>query len=85
MKPLVRPVPWAAKGGWTTISPLHPSRNDLRMVGSHQREPPAMGALTPDQQQDLELIRAVARHDRRAFEMLYYRHSPRLHQPERTV
>jgi sigma-70-like protein len=55
-----------------------PWRNHARMVHSPDRESQAIGTSTPDQQQDLELIRAVASRDQRAFERLYYRHSPRL-------
>ena len=56
----------------------HSRSNRPRMVGIPDQEPQVIGASTADQQHDLELIRAVARHDRRAFESLYYRHSPRL-------
>jgi len=48
------------------------------MVTSSDRARPSPGVSTSDQDDDLALIRAVARHDRRAFETLYYRHSRRL-------
>jgi RNA polymerase sigma-70 factor, ECF subfamily len=56
----------------------HLGRNRLRMMSVRVDEPPAVGASTADQLLDLELIRAVAGRDRRAFERLYYRHSPLL-------
>ncbi len=48
------------------------------MVQSPDRDLPVADASSPDQQQDLELIRAVALRDRLAFERLYYRHAGRL-------
>jgi RNA polymerase sigma-70 factor (ECF subfamily) len=48
------------------------------MADAHRRATPASGVGSRDEQHDLELIRAVARRDRGAFERLYYRHSPRL-------
>jgi RNA polymerase sigma-70 factor (ECF subfamily) len=48
------------------------------MVDSRDRIPSVAAVSSRDEQQDLELIRAVARRDRLAFERLYYRHSPRL-------
>jgi RNA polymerase sigma-70 factor (ECF subfamily) len=44
----------------------------------HDREARVNGPSTAGDQQDLDLIRAVAQHDRRALESLYYRHSPQL-------
>jgi RNA polymerase sigma-70 factor (ECF subfamily) len=57
---------------------LRPVCSGPRMVGSRDGELQGSDGSTPDQQQDLKLIRAVARRDRHAFETLYYRHSPRL-------
>jgi RNA polymerase sigma-70 factor (ECF subfamily) len=47
-------------------------------VGVPSRNPPLPEKPTRDQREDVELIRAVAKQDRRAFEQLYYRHAPRL-------
>src|SRR5262249_3646450 len=47
-------------------------------VKSPDRDLPVTDASSPDQQQDVELIRAVALRDRRALERLYYRHAGRL-------
>ena len=50
----------------------------VQMVRSADRHLPVPDVSAPDQQQDVELIRAVALRDRRAFERLYYRHAARL-------
>ncbi|HEX6136495.1 MAG TPA: sigma-70 family RNA polymerase sigma factor [Casimicrobiaceae bacterium] len=54
------------------------SRRASRMPTARDAGLGVAEASTPGEQEDLELIHAVARRDRRAFERLYYRHSPRL-------
>jgi RNA polymerase sigma-70 factor (ECF subfamily) len=54
------------------------SHDNPRMLCTHNREAQVNGVSTADDRQDVDLIRAVARRDRRAFETLYYRHSPQL-------
>ena len=48
------------------------------MTVEANRKPPDLEASERDQWQDVELIRAVAHGDRRAFEAIYYRHAPRI-------
>jgi RNA polymerase sigma-70 factor, ECF subfamily len=54
------------------------AQEEPRMAEPQHRAPPVADVSARDEQQDVELIRAVARRDRSAFERLYYRHSPRL-------
>ena len=47
------------------------------MTVEANRKPPDLEAIGAGSVQDVELIRAVAHGDRRAFEAIYYRHRPR--------
>jgi RNA polymerase sigma-70 factor (ECF subfamily) len=75
-------APWRAALFGTVLMNYHciPGMRSNRkaMAGEPNREPPDLKESELDQRQDVELIRAVAQRDRRAFEALYYRHAPRI-------
>lgn len=74
--------PWRAALFGTALVDYHcvPGKRSNRkpVTVEANRKPPDLEASERDQWQDVELIRAVAHGDRRAFEAIYYRHAPRI-------